>query len=248
MIKRVLERTKIPAVLTVLVFLSAGVYGQSAYLPNGTSGMLVESASELSSSFAFRQAGLRTSFSIAGIFDIGLQTGLRFERLNDTDSTALDTSISIGSLILKESGSVPFSIQLRGSYGYANFVSSPYLLDNNLRRFGLGYLLEIAFRKDFPLSGALTIHGEVSGGVRSYEYTTESVFTIGDGGNASIRDRQVTAFTGVFGTALFSFENGVRFGAGVRLGYDLFIANRANGFSFERFTLGPVVSLLIPTD
>ena len=245
--KRVLERTKISLILIVLGLLPTGAFGQSAYLQNGSSGMLVESAAELSNSLVFRQAGLTTSFSIAGIFDIGLQTGLRFERLNDTNSTALDTSISIGSLILKEGGSVPFSIQLRGSYGYANFVSSPYLLDNNLRRFGLGYRLEIAFRKDFPMNDAFAIHGELSGGVRSYEYTTESVFTTG-GGGASIRDRQVTAYTGAFSTALFSFRNGVRFGTGVRLRYDLFIANQENGFSMDRFSIGPVLSLLIPTD
>ena len=103
----------------------------------------------------FKNIGFKGGFSIGGMLDIGLKASYSFYKIVNKDANDLNAAIYFNAFILKQTQTMPLSIQILFSYGLTNVISDNLDLNNDTvidRRFGHGFSLGAGLYRDFFLN------------------------------------------------------------------------------------------------
>jgi len=162
---------KILCLVCVIVFFlgSFGALAQGAYLEKGQNGFGVE-VRTIWTPQAFKGVGFSTGYSISGILDIGFDLGYTLGELAGSDSSELSLGFDYNVNVLKQSATVPLSLQIVGSYALAN-VSSEYLDINNLERRATGYTIGAGLSSSFRFTSYWLLRLSILVDYESFTYT-----------------------------------------------------------------------------
>jgi hypothetical protein len=166
--------------VAIVVFLSSavGAIAQGTYLAKGQNGFGGE-AQVICSLDAFKGVDLTAGYSICGILDVGLDMGYGLGELSGTDSSEVTFGFAYDVSVLKQSSTVPVSLQLMGSYGLAS-VSSDYLEANDLVRRATGYTIGLTLSRNFRLTSYWLLRISLLTDYESTAYRDTKVVTTAD--------------------------------------------------------------------
>jgi hypothetical protein len=163
-----MQRTS--TVVFVAIVMAAAVAvaaaGQSVTMATTGNSLIVGSTLTAMASQA-PEIELRTSYSIAGMLDIGFVYGLSLGAA-DEDQTTIGLSFAVAPV--KQSPTVPVSIQIFGEYVHRS-VGSEFLISNRLIQEGNGYGVGLIVARDFTLTSWLKLR---AGGLTRFARHTET--------------------------------------------------------------------------
>jgi len=156
--------------IVVFLFASFGVFGQGTYLEKGVNGFGVELRTMVSPQ-AFNGVGFSTGYSIAGILDVGFLLDYTLGEISGSDSSELAFGFDYNVNVLKQSETVPLSVQITGSYGLAR-VESDFLESNDLERTATGYTIGLDLARNFRLTSYWLLRINALIDYKSFSYLT----------------------------------------------------------------------------
>jgi hypothetical protein len=155
-----------------------------------------------------RAVSLSGGYSISGILDLGMDIGVVPGVLEGSAATDLGVSGLLSVIVLKQTPTLPFSLQLTSSYGLVT-TESTYLTFNHLTRRGFRYSFGAGLHSSISFTRAVGVQLGVVGSYASTRITTEPLGTgvpgypraereqaLGLGGEIGLllRDRSETAY------------------------------------------------------
>ena len=163
-------------ILLLLLFFSAEISAQSSLTKNGLNGAMFDGYTSFDIDNIIGGFGGRLGYSIGGILDVGAVFSLSYGEVESGDSSETNIGLRYGIMLLKQEDRVPVSLQLEGEYGYS-FVESEYFTDQSpqLQREGQGYDLKMRLYRDVGSDEDSMTRLGLFGGMRSYNYTTQSI-------------------------------------------------------------------------
>ena len=156
--------------IVVFLFASSGAFGQGTYLEKGVNGFGLELRTMVSQQ-AFNGVGFTTGYSIAGILDIGFLLDYTLGEISGSDSSELALGFDYNVNVLKQSETVPLSVQITGSYGLAR-VESDFLESNDLERTATGYSIGLDLARNFRLTSYWLLRINALVDYKSFSYLT----------------------------------------------------------------------------
>ena len=138
------------SLILLYILCSLSGFSQGAYLDKGENGFGAE-VRAIWSPAEFKGVGFTGGYSIGGILDVGLRMDYSLGELSGSDSTELSFGFDYNVIVVKQSDSVPLSLQILGSYALTN-VTSDYLEANDLVRRATGYTIGLSLGRDFRLT------------------------------------------------------------------------------------------------
>lgn len=171
-------------ILFLLLFFSAEIAAQSSLTKNGLNGAMFDGYTsfkidnDLDNDLDNLLGGFggRLGYSIGGILDVGAVFSLSYGEVESRGSSETNIGLRYGIMLLKQEDRVPVSLQINGEYGYS-FVESDYFTEQNpqLQREGQGYDLKMSLYRDVGSDEDSMTRLGLFGGIRSYNYTTQSI-------------------------------------------------------------------------
>jgi len=161
-----------------LLMCPSGLVAQGAYLDKGVNGV----GAELRAAWTlegFAGLGVMSGYSIGGVLDIGADLDFSLGELYGNETSDLRLAFVYSVNLLKQSGNVPVSLQVQGSYGVSNVISR-YLEDDGAARRGQGYTIGVALSRSFRLSSLALVRLNVLADYQSVTFATIGGATIPD--------------------------------------------------------------------
>lgn len=136
-------------IITLLFIFSGTVSGQSRYLEDGIGGP----GFEFSMGFVdynLSTFGVSAAYSIGGMMDIGFYANRETGTLYNFDRIDISFGFLYNLIVVKQTETVPFNLQLDGSYGFTN-VDSDFLTNTSQEREGQGFTLGVSLYHEILL-------------------------------------------------------------------------------------------------
>ena len=146
-------------IFSLLLSSTAGIWGQSSFVPLGDHGAALDFSVEFEESGFYRFYG-NIGYSIGGFIDLGLSAGYSLPSPGSWTRTESLFSLVYRVSILKQSANMPVSFELGGSFGVSNGSSVRDSL--TVFREGTGYTLQARGYRQFSFSPVFSLFFGVS--------------------------------------------------------------------------------------